>query len=527
MFRETPIFKPEEILVYLRKSRSDDQSMSVEEVLEKHESIINEWIANNLDSPIPEENWYREVLSGETINSRPEFRNLLKRMESPRIKAVICVDCQRLGRPDLEDIGKISKLFRYTNTYVITQHRAFDLNDDYDREQFERELMRGNDYLEYFKKIQRRGIEISVQDGNYLGSIPPYGYDKIKVLVGKKKCPTLSVNKDEARVVQMIFNWYDEGIGSTTICHRLNSMGIPTRNGGRWTKPTIQSILANEHYIGKIRFYYRVTSHSVVESEIVKGTKYNSDYEVFDGKHDAIIDEDLFYRVNSKKHRIARVKSSTTLQNPLASLLYCKCGSCMNYTQRKGKRWYTCDSQTYCHTSSTDATTVLSAVCDALKESIDNITVQMSNDDHTVYEQQQEHIAFLKKRLVELEEKEISIWEKYSEDGMPRAIFESLKKKCEDEKATVEEALRQANNLPKPIDYRKKIVSLHQALDALMDDSIPATTKNNLLKSIVKKIEYSKQPSVRMSKEEAKEKGLNTVNGWLVQDLELNVSLKI
>ena len=40
------IFKPEEILDYLRKSQSDDPPLTVEEVLAKHEAILDEWAGN-------------------------------------------------------------------------------------------------------------------------------------------------------------------------------------------------------------------------------------------------------------------------------------------------------------------------------------------------------------------------------------------------------------------------------------------------------------------------------------------------
>ena len=36
-------FKADEIIAYLRKSRSDDPLLSVEEVLSKHEAILDEW----------------------------------------------------------------------------------------------------------------------------------------------------------------------------------------------------------------------------------------------------------------------------------------------------------------------------------------------------------------------------------------------------------------------------------------------------------------------------------------------------
>ena len=104
MYREYPTFQPDEILEYLRKSRSDDPMLTIEEVLAKHEGILKEWADRNLAAPIPKENLYREVVSGETISSRPEFKKLLKRIESPKIKAVLVVECARLGRPDLEEI---------------------------------------------------------------------------------------------------------------------------------------------------------------------------------------------------------------------------------------------------------------------------------------------------------------------------------------------------------------------------------------------------------------------------------------
>ena len=121
MFYPTPInFKPEEILEYLRKSRSDDPLLSIEEVLNKHETILDEWAEKVLGQKIPEVNKFREVVSGETIEDRPEIQKILNKIESPKYKAILIVDVQRLSRGDLEDAGRLIKLLRYTNTVVIT-----------------------------------------------------------------------------------------------------------------------------------------------------------------------------------------------------------------------------------------------------------------------------------------------------------------------------------------------------------------------------------------------------------------------
>ena len=122
MYKEYPKFYNYEVYEYDRKSRSDDPLLSVEEVLEKHGKILEEYAIKNLMGPIPEENKYREVGSGESLDSRPEILKLLKIIESPAVKAILVVDVQRLSRGDLEDAGRLIKLLRYTNTYVITPY---------------------------------------------------------------------------------------------------------------------------------------------------------------------------------------------------------------------------------------------------------------------------------------------------------------------------------------------------------------------------------------------------------------------
>jgi DNA invertase Pin-like site-specific DNA recombinase len=233
--------KPEEILDYLRKSRTDDPTLTVEEVLQKHETILDEWAEKHIGGIVPEENKYREVVSGETISDRPEIQKLLKRIESPKIKAILIVEVQRLSRGDLEDAGKLIKLLRYTNTLVITPPKTYDLRDEYDRDAFERELKRGNEFLEYQKKIMGRGRLLSVSQGNYIGSIPPYGYDKIWVTEGNRKCPTLAENKEQADVVRLIFDMYvNKDLGYQRICNTLDNMKITPPKGQYWSPAALK-----------------------------------------------------------------------------------------------------------------------------------------------------------------------------------------------------------------------------------------------------------------------------------------------
>ena len=530
MYKEYPKFQPDEVLEYLRKSRSDDPTLTVEEVLEKHEGILNEWVERNLDAPIPAGNIYREVVSGETINSRPEFKNLLKRMESKKIKAVLVVECQRLGRPDLEEIGKLSKLFRYSETIIITPQRTFDLRDEWDREQFERELMRGNDYLEYTKKILTRGKQLSLQSGNYINGVTPYGYERAWVTEGKRQCPTLAIVEEEAKIVRMIFDWYvNEELGATKICQKLNAMGIKARKGGLWKKSSIVNILKNEHYIGKVVIRKHIKVNTVEDSKIITQSVFNKDFEIIDGKHPAIIDEATFQKANNKIHKYVSVKPNTTLQNPFASILKCECGRVMIRRKNHNTFRYLCDEQMFCGNASVSEADLKEAIISRLKESLADLSVQISDDDNkdNKKEKHTEYVSLLESKYVELEKKELSLWDKYAEEKMPKKIFDKLMADCMEEKQKIENALEYAyNNVPTHIDYKGMVATLHNAIDSLSDDSVSAAATNKVLLSVVDKIIYRRPKAVRMTSEEAKEKNVKSQGGWYCPEFELDIYLK-
>jgi DNA invertase Pin-like site-specific DNA recombinase len=529
MYREMPTFRPDEILEYMRKSRSDDPALTIEEVLANHNTKLNEWINKNLDAPIPEENVFREVVSGETIQSRPEFKKLLKRIESPKIKAVLVLECERLGRPDLEEIGKISKLFRYTNTVVITPQRMFDLRDEWDREQFEREMMRGKDYLDYTKKVLTRGKEISLRSGFYVNGVYPYGYTREWVMDGKRERPTLAIVEEEAKVVRMVFDWYaNEGIGATKICQRLNSMGIKARKGGLWKKSSIVNMLKNEHYIGKVVIKKHVKVNSVLDQEITTHCVFNEDFEVIDGKHPAIVDEDLFNRANNKIHRYPSVKPSATLQNPFASILRCECGKVMVRRKNRNTFRYLCDEQTFCGNASINENELIKAVIKGLKENLKDLSSKVTDEKGNKKEKHTEYVSLLESRYVDIEKKELSLWDKYAEEKMPKQVFDKLMAKCMEEKQNLENALETAyNDVPVHKDYKGAIATLHQAIDTLEDSSVSASTKNKLLLDVVDNIVYHRPKAIKMTVDEAKEKGVKLAGGWYCPDFELDIHLKI
>lgn len=543
MYKEYPKFYNYETLDYGRKSRTDDPLLSVEEVLDKHDKIIEEYAEKHLGGPIPEENKYREVGSAESLDSRPEILRLLKAIENPAIKAVAVVEVQRLSRGDLEDAGRLIRILRYTNTYVITPMKVYDLRDEYDRDAFERELKRGNEYLEYFKKIQARGKLASVKEGNYVGSVAPYGFDRITKEDGKKTYHTLIERKDQADVVRMVFNWYcNEDIGVTAICRRLEDLGVKTKTGGKyWHTYQIFSMLENVHYIGCVRWNWRKTIKIIEDQEIrkLRPKAKVDEYLIFEGKHDGIISEELFNKAREIRGKRHRTKRNLSLRNPFSGIMYCKCGAKMGYnTYRKNGVEYAppklvCNNQVHCKTGSVLFDEIFADVCGIIKDCIEDFEVRIKNNNDDSFKLHKDLVVRLEKKLKELEEKEVMQWEaQYDPDPnmrLPQEVFKRLNEKLLLEKEEIKKSLAKAKgSMPKPIDYREEKIKFEDALIALQDPHVDAKVKNQFLKNIIDRIEYERGATVRITKKNAKEFGVDTSKGmqWYTPPYKIKMKLK-
>lgn len=542
-------FKPDEIIEYLRKSRTDDPLLSVEEVLAKHEAILDEWAEKYLGEKIPEENKFREIVSGETIADRPEVQKVLKMIESPKYKAILIVEVQRLSRGDLEDAGRLIKLLRYTNTLVITPNKTYDLRDEYDRDAFERELKRGNEFLEYQKKIMNRGRLLSVSQGNYVGSNPPYGYNKVWVMEGKRKCPTLAINEEEANVVRMIFDMYvNQDMGRPSICYRLDDLGIKPPKGKRWSPAALKDMLENVHYLGKVKWNWRKTVTIVEDGEIKKTSPKSKigEYLIYEGKHPAIISEELFNAALEKQGRNHRAKPTTKVRNPFATLLYCQCGRIMTlrtYKHHNGKPRMVCNDHGHCHTGSCTYDELMDAVVNILKQCIADFEIRVKSDNGDSVKLHEKLLKSLEKKMQELEAKELAQWEAQANPDpsqrMPAHIFAVLNEKLLKEKEEVKEAMCNARkSMPDPVDYKEKLFRFKEALDTLLDPDADAQLKNRLLKDCIERIDYNREKPERIksqqvyyydkeSKRTRKKSPLNTGGNWTSPPIELDVKLKV
>jgi hypothetical protein len=479
------------------------------------------------------------------------MQKVLRLIESPRYRAVKVYDLQRLTRGDLEDVGRLMKLFKLTGTLIITTRpeRIFDLRDEYDFEAVERDLKSGNSYLNYAKKVMGAGRLQSVARGNFIASIAPYGFNKITVMDGKRKCPTLEENPEQADVVRMIFDMYvNQDMGCTKICNHLDQLNIKPQKGKHWSPPAMQDMLENIHYIGKVKWNWRKTVTIVEDSEIIK-TRPKArigEYLIYEGRHDGIISEELFNAAQAKKGRNARVKTDKKRRNALASILFCKCGRAMSYRTYKAPNSpprLLCDGQTHCESGSVIYSEMIDRVCSILEQCIEDFEIRLQNDTGDSAKLHAKLIKNLEKKLKVLEAKELAQWEAQAdpdeEKRMPHHIFKQLNEKLLKEKDEIKQALCKAyESKPEPVDYEDKIKMFSDALAALRDPNADVAEQNKLLKLCIARIEYSREKPQRVESQQVRyydkeqkrtrwKSPLNKGGNWTSPPIELDVKLRV
>ena len=316
---------------YLRKSRADMELEKLKkfDTLKQHEKFLKDR-ANQLGIKIRK--IYREVVSGESIQERPEMQEVLKNVETGTIDGILVVEVERLTRGDAKDQGTVTQAFKYSNTKIITLNKIYDPNSDEDEEYFEFGLfMSRREYKTINRRMQRARIA-NVLDGKYCASEPPFGYKKVRVKYGKGY--TLEPVSEEAEIVKEMYQKRADGMGYI-ICNWLNTLDFKPKKSDVWTPATIKGMLSNPIYIGKIRWNSNKQKKILINGQIIKKRKKgnNEDLILVEGLHPAIISNELFDIVQGIKPNKASTKHNTELQNPLATLV--KCADCGRSMQRR------------------------------------------------------------------------------------------------------------------------------------------------------------------------------------------------
>jgi site-specific DNA recombinase len=246
------------------------------------------------------------AFTGENIE-RPGLQELLRDIKDAKINCVLAYKIDRLSR-SVKDFHQLMELFDRYNVTFISVTELLDSSSPTGRlvrnilvefAQFERELI---------AQRTRDKMHQSAMMGYWGGGHPPYGY---KAIEGK-----LVIDSTESENIKLIFDLFLKTHSLSKVIAQLRLLNITNRVGKSWSNTTIDYILRNPIYAGKLRF---------------NGNLYP-------GEHKPLISEEQFNAVQVTGrlifHTKTKIKRTFTLKG-LAKCGYCDSLLTPHYTQKR------------------------------------------------------------------------------------------------------------------------------------------------------------------------------------------------
>ena len=477
--------------IYLRKSRAEELTDTVDETLKRHKITLLEFAQKN---KLTVAKIYEEVVSGESLYTRPQMMKLLEDVEHGCYDAVLCMDIDRLGRGSMSDQGIILETLKNSETKIITPRKVYDLNNDMDETYSEFESFMARQELKVIKRRMQRGIKRTIEDGGYVANAP-YGYRRAYV----DKRPTLAIQEDEAKFVRMMFDLYaNQGYGCQYIADTVNSLGARPRRSDQFVRISVMKILKNPTYIGKIVWNQKTQVRCRKEGN--SKTKYiyhpRNQWIVVDGLQKPIVSKELYEKAQQAINLHTHPPSSNgQVKNPLAGLIYCQnCGRLMQrQVVRRGGALLMCQKRG-CMVSSS-LLLVEKAVLAELKSKFQNISVQSHDKPDLTQAQYQETVKSIDEEQ-SIVNRQLNRLHDLLEQGIYTAdVFiqrqKILNEKLEKLKISKERLLK----MQKKPDLKAQASAIKTVLN-LYESSSPQK-RNELLKTVIARIVYSKQKGAK------------------------------
>lgn len=492
--------------MYLRKSRADEmkEQLGEFETLSRHQDELYA-LADRLGIKVSKV--FREIVSGESIDERPEMIKLIDEVRQNQWDGVLAFEIERLSRGDATDQGTVGRAFMYSNTLIITPMKIYDPLVDSDMEYFEFGLfMSRREYKTISRRLQS-GRRKSAKEGQYLGSIAPFGWRKIDI-DGKH---TIEPNEETIPWLKFIFeeiaSWRMQPTG---LANYLNRAGIPTPRNKYWDKKTITNIVRNPIHKGYVRWANQKTVTELDEDmRKVKRRVANDETDpdkstlIVKGLHDGVISDELWEQANHQLdiHALPSTRKGKPLRNPLAGLLVCsECGRAIgrciskfngieSYDYRHPTR-----NRHVCFMSSTRCDDVFEAVIDALIHVSNNLECSISSDTENPKSRIAQVLDSYRKELASLANGIENVFRLAEKGLITDEEFAERKTKLDVDRKEIQKHIDDLmeQNIDAG-DVEKKIIGIHEAIESLKNYEGREKQVNDLLKSLIEKIEYTRR----------------------------------
>lgn len=267
--------------------------------------------------------YYKDEAMTGTNDNRKDFLQMIADAATGNFQGVVVHKFDRFSRDKYDNA--IYK--RELRNYGIRVHSVLEQLDDSPESLILETLLEGmaQYYSENLSREVKKGLKEKALKGKWCGGIPPYGY------IVDEKTEYLKVVPDEAEIVRLIFDMYNNGTPVQEIANHLNSLGYKTKatekkKGIDFSSQTVRSILRNEKYNGTFMFSKRKKIKTKTGSTQRK--QKDSDVIVVEGVVPKIIEDELWIsvqnRLNSNTYNTTRAK----VQYLLNGLMVCReCGA--------------------------------------------------------------------------------------------------------------------------------------------------------------------------------------------------------
>ena len=254
------------------------------------------------------DNWYIDGgYTGSNIN-RPEIQNLLEDSQKGLIDTVYIYKLDRMSRDVIDTLTILYRILPQYGVKIVSMTEELKFDNPMDKVMVGVNAIMGQYEREVIYMRTRAGMLERVKKGLWQGggNLPSgYYYDRNDGI--------LHIDEEQAKKVREAYRLYLEGYSCDKIAVMLGFKG----------DAVVSSILKRKTYLGLIEY---------------KG-------HVYQGKHEAIIDENTFYKVQEMMKKRS-TKTFVSNNNMLTGLCYCGiCGARMRYQKWGNYHKLICYSQ--------------------------------------------------------------------------------------------------------------------------------------------------------------------------------------
>lgn len=484
-----------DVAIYLRKSR--DETGGTEDVLSKHEGLLVEYAKKNEFRYTI----YKEIGSSQSIDDRPEMIRLVKDLYQDLYDAVLVVDIDRLGRGDLEEQGRITRILKETNTFVILPSGTmYDFNNE--DQELEIDMKQFFARIEYraIKKRFNRGKKLGAKQGKWVNGTPPFPY------VYNKFTKSIEVDKESLDIYNTMKKLFlEDMLTNEEVAIELNKRGSLTSRGKNWSSTAIQRILTSPVHLGKV-VYGKTSGSGHLKNKGKKGkglkVRDKEDWIIGEGSHEKLKTEAEHERIMAILEK-RRLKPKGKRENvyPLSRIMICsKCGRAMSIiTQRNGTVYVrTCNKKDHFGNKCWNKGINIEYIYKALNDELNKYEQQLlshTEEEKTVDVTLERALERMKKELENLEQGFQKLRRLYVRGSMGEAEYDKEEKELQQD---IQSKREEIAKIEKSLGVIQATVTKEERLGLITrfkeqwnSEAVNPKELNNLAKTIIERIDYN------------------------------------